>query len=249
MHLSSNPVRSCSPAGISRRERVQAERAKDQWPGPAHADPAASIPKGSRRAPGWRVSLQARSVVCVALLLSVFGCGGPDPSWNSTEIEGLMPDLELRLTDVQGRVRTAADFRGTTSLLFFGFTHCPDICPTTLSTFGKAIRGLGPDAERVRLLFVSVDPRRDTPEVLADYTAPFGSEILALRGEMPVIETLAQRYGVSFGTGAPDHQGHHSIDHNSAVLAFDRRGRIRLLMREETGVAALTADLERLVRE
>jgi protein SCO1 len=189
----------------------------------------------------------------VGALLAVLGPGlgcrqAPSP-WNATDITGFLPDLSFTLTDGQGRAVTAADFRGRPCLLYFGFTHCTDVCPTTLATLAAADRELGPEADQVRVLFVSVDPHRDSPGVLAHYAARFGPQVVGLTGDLPALRALARRYRVAFGYGEPYPDGDYEVSHSAAIFAFDRAGRARLLMREESGVPALAADLRRLLGE
>lgn len=188
------------------------------------------------------------AIVC-AMLGAAIGCSQADSRWNSTDIKGFMPDLAFSLVDGQGRAATAEDFRGRICLLYFGFTHCHGICPTTLATLASAVRELGAQSDRVRVLFVSVDPRRDTPEVLDRYRLRFGPQTVALTGDLPALTSLAKRYRVAFGYGEPDADGDYMVNHSNAVFAFDGRGRVRLLMREESGASALAADLRRLARE
>lgn len=204
----------------------------------------------SARTSGRRTIRWVRLGFAIAGLLlgAAIGCSQAPP-WNSTDIKGFMPDLAFALTDGQGRAVTAADFRGQACLLYFGFTHCPGICPTTLRTLAAAVRELGTQAQQVRVLFVSVDPRRDTPPVLARYGPRFGPQVIGLTGDLPALTTLAKRYRVAFGYGQPDADGDYAVDHSNAIFAFDRAGRARLLMREEAGVAALAADIRRLVQE
>ena len=189
------------------------------------------------------------AAAALGLLAAILGCGKQEQPWHSTNITGLMPDLDFVLTDSQGRSVTAADFKGKTRLLYFGFTHCPGICPTTLATLAAAVRDLGPDADQVRVLFVSVDPRRDSPAVLERYQARFGPQVVGLTGQMPALRALARRYRVAFSYDPPGADGNYVVNHSSAIFAFDGRGRARLLRREEAGVPALAADLRRLVAE
>ncbi len=187
-----------------------------------------------------------RWILVVLLLLA--GCG-QRPDWHLRNIEGLMPDLAFQLTDSQGRAVTADRFRGKISLLYFGYTHCPDVCPTTLSDLARALRRLGPDADQVRILFVSVDPARDKPGVLGRYAAAFGPQVRGLTGSQDALRQLTRRYRVSFGLGKPDTQGNYEVSHSSAVFVFDRRGRVRLLDTDSGDTEALVADLRRLLKE
>ena len=193
------------------------------------------------------------------------GCSEPTPPWNSTPIAGLMPSLAFELTDTRGDRVTADDYRGKVSLLYFGFTQCPDVCPVTLATVSAAVRSLGPEADRVQVLFVSVDPWRDTPQVLNAYTERFGPQVVGLTGDVPALARLARRYRVVFDKSPPPaadphagheghaghqgHEDHYEVSHSNGIFAFDADHRVRLLMREESGVAALAADLRRLIRE
>lgn len=189
-------------------------------------------------------------VLLAGILLGVVsGCSDTAPPWNSRSIDGLVPDLAFDLIDDRGHSVTAADYPGRVRLLYFGFTHCPDICPTTLATLATAVHSLGADAHRVRVLFVSVDPWRDTPDRLGSYARRFGPEVVGLTGEVPALATLARRYRVVFDPSPPADREHDAVKHSNAIFAFDGRGRARLLMREDSGALALAADLKRLVDE
>jgi protein SCO1/2 len=200
-----------------------------------------------------------RAMLVVGLTAFLSGCSEPAPPWSSTSITGLMPSLAFELTDAQGDPVTADDYRGKVALLYFGFTHCSDVCPVTLATVSAAVRSLGPEAERVRVLFVSVDPWRDTPEVLDTYAARFGPQVVGLTGDVPALARLARRYRVVFDKTPPvaaeahaghqGHEDHYEVSHSNGIFAFDAEHRARLLMREESGVPTLAADLRRLVRE
>ncbi len=110
-------------------------------------------------------------------------------------------------------------------LLYFGYTHCPDVCPTTLSLLSHAVTALGTDAGQVRILFVSVDPARDTLAQLKTYAAAFGPEVVGLRGSEAELKALTKRYRVSYGYGKPDARGDYEVSHSSAVYVFDREAR------------------------
>lgn len=182
---------------------------------------------------------------CAAMLLAA-GCGG-DESWQTKDIGGMMPDLEFTLTSESGETVTAKDYRGTVNLLFFGYTHCPDICPITLGRLRGVMNRL-PDetADRVRVLFVSVDPARDGPESLREYTEQFGDNFVGLTGTRDQLDRLTKRYRTTYGYGEPDEQGNYEVSHGSAVYAFDPDGNVRLLIRDENSVESIASDLERL---
>jgi len=213
---------------------------------------------------GRREAMSA--VLAVALAVCLYGCSESAPPWNSTPIKGLMPSLAFDLTDARDARVTADDYRDKVCLLYFGYTHCPGICPTTLATLSAVVRSLGPEAGRVRVLFVSVDPWRDTPEVLDAYAKRFGPQVVGLTGGVPALASLARRYRVVFDKVPPPaaegnggHEGHgghdgqegrnYAVNHSNGIFAFDADHRARLLMREDSGIPALASDLRRLVRE
>jgi len=162
-------------------------------------------------------------------------------------ISGLVPPLALSMTDVEtGKPVTAEDFRGKITLLYFGYTNCPDVCPATLYNVDKILRKMGPAAAQVNLLFVTVDPDRDTPSVLASYVALFGPNMTGLRGNADQLYALARRYRVVFSvTKTPVY----SVTHSAAIYVFGPHGKARFLIAgldtqtpDITGIAAdLTA--------
>ncbi|WP_417567578.1 SCO family protein [Marinobacter sp.] len=187
-----------------------------------------------------------------ALILMTFilsGCSGEAESWNGKDISGLMPGLEFELIDGQGRSVTAEQFDGKVRLLFFGFTSCPDVCPTALQKLHQATDGLPPGLrDDVLTLFVSVDPERDSPERLAAYVNFFGEGIIGLTGKKPQLRELAKRYRTTFGYEEPDENGNYAVSHSSAVYVFDREGKARLLIRPDLGVKEIREDLIALAK-
>jgi protein SCO1/2 len=151
-----------------------------------------------------------------------------DLSPQDVNIAGLVPNLALSMTDVQtGQPVTAADFAGKTTLLYFGYTNCPDVCPATLYNVDRILRLLGPKAADIRLLFVTVDPDRDTPAVLAQYTALFGPNITGLRGTADQLFALARRYRVVFSvTKTPTY----AVTHSAAIYVFNGKGQARFII-------------------
>ena len=195
---------------------------------------------------------QAGKLSLLALLLItlvVSGCSGEEENWNGKDISGLMPGLEFELTDSQGSPVTARQFDGKIRLLFFGFTSCPDICPTTLQKLNRATEGLPSGLQDdVLTLFVSVDPGRDSPERLAAYVRFFGSGIVGLTGKEPQLRELAKRYRTTFGYEKPDENGNYAVSHSSAVYVFDREGKARLLIRADLSPKEIRRDLMALAR-
>jgi protein SCO1/2 len=131
-------------------------------------------------------------------------------------------------------------------LLYFGYTQCPDVCPTTLATLARALHELGPAASQVRVLFVSVDPARDTASVLKRYVANFGPQFVGLRGSDAALTALAKRYRVAYSRGTPDANGFYPVSHSSAVFVFQKGGAVRLLAREDDKATTIAADLRQL---
>lgn len=180
-------------------------------------------------------------------LLLLAGCG--DDAWRTRSISGFMPDLAFTLTDDQGRTVHAGDYSGKVVLLFFGFSHCKQTCPATLGKLTAVLDALGGEAGGARVLFVSVDPNRDTPARLADYTGAFAPQVIGLTGSSKQLENLARRYrvAISYGKGYPD--GDYPVYHSSAVFVFDGRGAARLLFQQDDGIDAVSADLQRLLAQ
>lgn len=185
------------------------------------------------------------------ILLTVLALSGcKDYVWQTSEISGAMPPLEFELQDEDGRIVTAADYRGGPALLFFGFANCPDVCPTTLAVLAEATQRLDENIrEDLKVLFVSVDPERDDLEILARYTDAFGPQFIGLSGDKQALIVLTRRYGSTYSYSKKDNDGSYDVSHSSAVLAFDRGGQVRLLIRADDPIDAIAADLRHLIIE
>lgn len=180
------------------------------------------------------------------------GCQGDDR--RAIDISGNSPALEFAMTRASdGRRVTQADYRGRIVMLYFGYTFCPDVCPTTLTNVADILKRLGPDAERVRLLFVTVDPDRDTLPVLADYVKNFAPQIDGLRGNSDQIASLARRYRVVYSVTPATNTHPYEVTHGSAIYVFDAAGAARLLIPSlgftAGDIAGVTADLRRLAED
>lgn len=185
---------------------------------------------------------------CLTLLLALLAGCSSEPAWNTKDISGLMPELAFTLTDENDRQVTAADYGGRVKLLFFGYTSCPDICPTTLGRLQAAFGRLSKaERQQVRVLFVSVDPERDGPAELRDYTRWFGPAFIGLTGTETQLRELSRRYRTTFSYGKPDAHGEYEVSHSSAVFVFDAQGRAQLLLRGSDAPRAVAADLKRLL--
>ena len=194
-----------------------------------------------------------KAISAMALLASLVmlgGCFGDDENWNGKDISGLMPELAFELTGTSGDTVTAEQTDGNIRLLFFGFTSCPDICPATLQKLSRAVKGL-PEALRTdtQIVFVSVDPQRDTPERIDSYVSFFSDRAIGLTGEEPALRELSKRYRTTFGYDEPDAEGNYNVSHSGAVYVFDREGKARLLIRPELSVEDIRTDLVALAEE
>jgi protein SCO1/2 len=181
-------------------------------------------------------------IICSVLA----GCDGRSP-FRSTDITGAPYGQRLELTDHTGKPRRLEDFRGKAVVLFFGFTHCPDVCPTTLADISQAVKSLGPDAERVQVLMVSVDPERDTPESLGKYVSAFDPRFLGLRGEPEATQKAAAEFKIYFEKRKQGES--YSVDHSAQSYVIDPQGRLRLLVRHDRIAQDLAPDLQAILRE
>ena len=198
-----------------------------------------------------RLSVFVRGSIAALALLSVLvaGCVERQQTWKLANTYGLLPSLQFTMTQGDGRTVHAEDFRGKVTLLFFGYTHCPDVCPTTLAILARAIKSLGPDADRVRVLFVTVDPKRDTAGALMHYTQLFGPEFVGLRGDANQLQQLTKRYRVTYSLGAPDASGDYDVTHSSAIFVFDSIGEAVLVGNESNSVQDFVHDLKQLLAD
>ncbi len=174
-------------------------------------------------------------------------CSGGQP-WKTHDISGLVPDLAFTLADEQGRQVGPQDYRGKVTLLFFGYTHCPDVCQTTMAELAQTLRASG-GRDDARVLFVTVDPARDTTAVMREYVHAFGPQFVGLRGDAAAIDALARRYRVSYTFGKPDAQGNYEVTHGSAVFVFGREGEARLVFTPKDAPDAKAEDLRQLIEE
>jgi protein SCO1 len=175
--------------------------------------------------------------------------GASKEPFKSVDITGAEYARELSLTDAQGKPRTLADFKGKVTLVFFGYTQCPDVCPTTLAELAAVKRELGPDGERVQGVFVSVDPQRDTAEILKAYMASFDPGFVALRGTPEETQAAARNFKVFYAKVPGRTEGSYTVDHTAGTYVFDAQGRVRLFVRYGSGADALKHDLKLLLSE
>ena len=189
----------------------------------------------------------------LALALGVFAAlamlkRDAPPKFEAVDITGVDWGKDFKLTDHTGRVRTLADFRGKAVAMFFGFTHCPDMCPTAMAELAELMNLLGDEARRVQVLFVTVDPNRDTPAVLSQYVPAFHPSFLGLYGDAAATERTAKEFKVYYHANAANQHGSYSVDHSGQILVFDPEGRLRLMMKPELSPEAMANDLRFLLR-
>lgn len=190
----------------------------------------------------------ALGLSCICVLEACSGPNNPATTLHGDDISGVMPSLEFTLTEPSGATMTAADVRGKTVLLYFGYTHCPDVCPATLAKLAQALARLGPAAAAVRVLFVSVDPKRDSGQALGRYASYFGPQVMGLTGTDDQLTALTKRYRVAFRRDAPDARGDYAVYHSSAVFVFDQDGSARLLATPAETSEELAQDLKAVIR-
>ncbi|MFY9511123.1 MAG: SCO family protein [Rubrivivax sp.] len=194
-----------------------------------------------------------RLILVSALAALLAGCdrgdGPPKAAFKAVDITGADYAKELNLSDAEGQRRTLADFKGKVTVVFFGYTQCPDVCPTTLLELAQVKKALGADGARVQGVFVSVDPERDTPELLKAYVANFGADFVALRGTADETKAAAKAFKVFFNKVPGKTDTSYTVDHTAGSYVFDTQGRVRLFTRYGSGTEALTQDLKILLAE
>jgi protein SCO1/2 len=188
------------------------------------------------------------ALVTLLGLLLLYGCGGSSPpSFKSTDITGAEYGRELRLTDHTGAPRTLDDYKGKAVVVFFGYTHCPDVCPTTLAEMKAVLAKLGEDARRVQVLFVTVDPERDTRDVLAAYVPAFDPSFVGLYGDAAATAKVAKDFKVFYQKVGGSNPQTYTVDHSAGSYVFDPQGRLRLYVRYGANPDDLAGDLRLLL--
>ena len=191
-----------------------------------------------------------RTLLVACAVAAVLGaCDSGRPQFKSTDLTGASYGKALALTGHDGRPRTLADFRGKIIVLFFGFTQCPDICPTTLAEMARAMTALGSDAERVQVLFVTLDPERDSAEILSRYVPAFDPRFLGLYGNLEATRAVAKEFKIFFEKSPGSTPGSYSIGHSAQSYVLDTQGRLRLFVRHERLATDLPHDVRLLLAE
>ena len=189
-----------------------------------------------------------RSLAWAAAALLLAACDGSGPKFKNVDITGADYARDFALTDHTGKLRTLADFRGKVVVIFFGYTRCPDVCPTTLVELKDVMQKLGPDADKVQVLFITLDPERDTQKVLAQYVPAFDARFLGLFGDAATTQKTAKDFKVFSEKRAGSSPESYTIDHTAASYAFDPQGRLRLFVKHDQ-VGTLVDDIRTLLKE
>lgn len=193
------------------------------------------------------LDIPRRSFLISASALALAACSESKPPFTGIDITGADYATGFALTDHNGQARTLADFKGKVVVVFFGFTQCPDVCPTSLTEMAQAKQLLGTDGERMQGLFVSIDPERDTPEIMKAYMAAFDPSFLALYAKPDDLPALARSFKIYYKKVPGSTPQNYTMDHSAGSYVYDPQGRIRLYNRYGTGAQALAGDLKKLL--
>jgi protein SCO1/2 len=178
------------------------------------------------------------------------GCdrlGGAASPFKGIDITGTDIRSDLHLADPEGRVRTLAEFRGKLVVVLFGYTQCPDVCPTSLADLGKTVRQLGEAGKRVQVIFITVDPGRDTPALLKQYIAAFSPDFIALRGDADAVQRVTKDFKVYAAVHESPKPAEYTVEHAGQMFVFDGQGRARLMFPPAMAPADMAADLKVLL--
>jgi len=189
--------------------------------------------------------------LAAAGMLALAGCerAAPPHHFNAIDLTGAEYARQLSLPDFDGRPRTLADFKGKVTAIYFGYTQCPDACPTTLAELASVAKALGPDAARLQVVFITVDPSRDTAVLLKNYVTNFRPDFLALRGDEKQTKATADEFKIFYEKVPGKTADSYTIDHISGVYLFDPQGRVRLFAKQDLDAGLLTDDIKALLAE
>jgi protein SCO1/2 len=188
------------------------------------------------------------AAAALALCAFLAACSRPAEPWRLTDVSGHLPDLSFSLVDDGGRAVNGESFAGRATLVYFGYTHCPDVCPETMAKLMQVVQQTGADSSRAQIVFITVDPARDTPAALRTYVRAFDAQhAVGLTGSDRAIASLAKRYRVAYQMEKRDANGTYEVTHSSAVYIFDAQGRARLLATDNDSIDAIAHDLRRVI--
>lgn len=189
-----------------------------------------------------------QAVATAAALPLLAACGERKPQFNAVDLTGADYAKDFHLPDTDGKVRSLQDFKGKAVVVFFGYTQCPDVCPTTMADIAQAKKLLGPEGGKVQGIFITIDPERDTPELLKAYVANFGPDFVALRGTPEQTAAVAKDFKVYYKKVEGKTPGSYTMDHSAASFVYDPQGRLRLYARYGAGPQVLADDLKQLLQ-
>jgi protein SCO1 len=203
-------------------------------------------------------AIRTCSLVLVVSVLSLAGCdrqgegvqmmlSPAKTAFKNTDVTGLEYAKNFALPDHNGKMRTLADFKGKAVVVFFGYTQCPDVCPTTMAEMASVMQRLGPLADKVQVLFITIDPERDTQQLLSKYVPSFDPRFLGLVGDKNATEKVAKEFKVFYQKVPGKESGSYSMDHTAGSYVFDPQGRIRLFVRHGQGAEPIAHDLKLLL--
>ena len=193
---------------------------------------------------------QRRGLIGLAALWPLFGCQRANaPQFKAIDITGAEYARTLDLNDSEGVQRHLADFKGKVTVVFFGYTQCPDVCPTTMLELAEVKKALGKDGERVQGVFITIDPERDTAAVLKAYVGNFNPDFVALRGTLEETQATAKQFKVFYAKVPGKTPESYTMDHTAGSYVFDTKGQVRLFTRYGTGAEALKHDLQLLLSQ
>ena len=189
-----------------------------------------------------------RRSALLSLSALLVACGENKPQFSSVDLTGADYAKDFQLPDQDGKVRSLKDFQGKVVVLFFGYTQCPDVCPTTMTELAQVKKELGAEGDKLQVLFVTVDPERDTPQVLKGYMANFDPSFIALRGTPEQLAAMAKDFKVFYKKTEGKTPTSYSMDHSAASYVYDTKGQLRLYTRFGSGAQALASDIKLLLK-
>jgi protein SCO1/2 len=189
------------------------------------------------------------AMLLAAAALTLTACSPPPPPFNASEVSGIAYGKDIGIADTSGQIRRIEDFKDQVTLVFFGFTRCPDVCPSTLMRLRQVRDALGEDASKLQVLLVSVDPERDTPDRLDAYVKSFDPSFIGLRPEPDALEKVIKAFH-AIAVKVPTADGKdYTVDHSATIYVYDRRNQLRLIAQPDIAIDAFAADLRRLAQE
>jgi protein SCO1 len=194
------------------------------------------------------VSRLLRILAVAAIVLATAACSPDAPKFMASDVTGTSFGRDFKLFDHTGKPRTLADYRGKVVVMFFGYTQCPDFCPTTLSELAEAMKRLGPDADRVQVLFVTVDPERDTPALLSQYVPAFDPRFVGLYGDADATARTAKEFKVIYQKQPGQTPGTYTVDHSAGTFIFDPDGKLRVYVGYGQGPEVFAHDIKELLK-